>query len=341
MWLSACPCFLATAVALLLLMERVFGPVLAKSAALYTLYLVVSGTIFVAAYGLAGGSTDFTLYPAIAGAYVIARLVGLLTPGAPAGLGVREAVLLFLLGGLSPGPVILLAVVIGRAITVLGDLFFLPAGRLLVECTGQPMKETDGTTYRVGLGLLGTAALLIGLFVNGALPGLMTPTTGQAIDAGVRAVVRQWFLDLCDKFWLADPCGHLIRTCCGSANRTFPKDRHPAGRRIFAGIRPLVHHRILRRIQIRAPHRRQGRDFASVRPAMAYPTRHMAACRLFHGIPRNRAVASLFLHGIAIGALRAKSALMHFVLCSHSVGGLHGWLQFRDVCHRSGHSSPR
>lgn len=44
------------------------------------------------------------------------------------------------------------------------------------------MAETDGTAfYKVGFGMLATAALLIGLFVNGALPGFMVPTTGQAI----------------------------------------------------------------------------------------------------------------------------------------------------------------
>lgn len=44
------------------------------------------------------------------------------------------------------------------------------------------MNEIDGTTsYKVGFGLLAALALFIGLFVNGALPGLMVPTTGQAI----------------------------------------------------------------------------------------------------------------------------------------------------------------
>ncbi|TPL22882.1 hypothetical protein FJ952_05720 [Mesorhizobium sp. B2-4-10] len=131
---TSLPLFLILAAALLLLTRWLFGPILAKSAAFYASYLAVSGAIFVAAYSLAGGSSDLSLYPAIAGAYVIAWLAGLLTPGAPAGIGVREAVLLFLLDGLSPSSVILLAVVIGRMITVLGDLLFfvggLIAGRL-------------------------------------------------------------------------------------------------------------------------------------------------------------------------------------------------------------------
>lgn len=133
-WTTSLPLFFILAAALLLLTGWLFGSTLARSVAFYASYLAVSGAIFVVAYSLAGGSSDLSLYPAIAGAYVIAWLAGLLTPGAPAGIGVREAVLLFLLDGLSPSSVILLAVVIGRMITVLGDLLFfvggLIAGRL-------------------------------------------------------------------------------------------------------------------------------------------------------------------------------------------------------------------
>ncbi|KRB32105.1 MULTISPECIES: hypothetical protein [Mesorhizobium] len=96
----------------------------------YLAFLAFSGLVFAGAYNLAGGSVGPALYPAIAGAYVLAWLAGLVTPGAPAGIGVREAVLLFLLGEISPGPVIVLAAVIGRTITVLGDLFFFVSGHI-------------------------------------------------------------------------------------------------------------------------------------------------------------------------------------------------------------------
>ena len=62
----------------------------------------------------------------LGGAYVLAWLVGLVTPGAPAGVGIRELVLLFVLKGVIPETDLLLAVVMGRVVTIFGDvLYFL------------------------------------------------------------------------------------------------------------------------------------------------------------------------------------------------------------------------
>jgi hypothetical protein len=51
----------------------------------------------------------------------VAWLAGLLTPGAPAGVGVREIMLLFLLGTVVGRADLLLAAVLSRVITVTGD----------------------------------------------------------------------------------------------------------------------------------------------------------------------------------------------------------------------------
>lgn len=93
-----------------------------------TLFLAISGAVFVAILWLVVPS-NFAL-PSIAflgGSYVIAWLAGLVTPGAPAGLGVREAVVLLLLGNLIAPADLLLAVLLGRVITVLGDFLFFSA----------------------------------------------------------------------------------------------------------------------------------------------------------------------------------------------------------------------
>ncbi|WP_442498294.1 hypothetical protein [Methylobacter sp. sgz302048] len=88
-------------------------------------FLTISGTVFMGALFLvAPAVVTFSTFSVLCGSYVIAWLAGLVTPGAPAGVGVREFVLLFLLGGQIPAADLLLAVVLGRIITVVGDLLF-------------------------------------------------------------------------------------------------------------------------------------------------------------------------------------------------------------------------
>ncbi|RWJ99469.1 hypothetical protein [Mesorhizobium sp.] len=69
------------------------------------------------------------------------------------------------------------------------------------------MNETNGTTfYKVGFGLLAAIALLFALFVNGALPGLMVPTTGQAIwTLGFARSFANGFSIYATNFGLPDP----------------------------------------------------------------------------------------------------------------------------------------
>jgi len=90
-------------------------------------FLVISGTVFFAILGLVSPqSCSASLLPSLCGAYIISWLAGFVTPGAPAGVGVRELVLLFLMKGLVSEADLLLAVVLGRVVSVLGDfLFFL------------------------------------------------------------------------------------------------------------------------------------------------------------------------------------------------------------------------
>jgi hypothetical protein len=58
------------------------------------------------------------------GGYVVAWLAGFVTPGAPAGVGVREAILVFLFsGGVAEGT-LLMAIVVSRVVTVVGDSLF-------------------------------------------------------------------------------------------------------------------------------------------------------------------------------------------------------------------------
>jgi len=88
-------------------------------------FLVVSGSVFVCILAVVAPEHLVSLpVSLLCGAYVIAWLAGLVTPGAPAGIGVREAVLLFLLGNVLPHADLLLAVLIGRMVTVFGDTIY-------------------------------------------------------------------------------------------------------------------------------------------------------------------------------------------------------------------------
>lgn len=89
-------------------------------------FLLVSGAVFVALLHLISGGEglSFQEWLIVGGAYIVAWLAGLITPGAPAGVGVREIILLLLLRGLVSETDLLLVVLLGRLVTVVGDLLF-------------------------------------------------------------------------------------------------------------------------------------------------------------------------------------------------------------------------
>ena len=89
-------------------------------------FLLLSGAVFVVVLLMSNQSSTpvYATLPAVGGAYVLAWLSGLITPGAPAGVGVREAVLLLLLSGQFAPPDLLVAIVLGRVVTASGDLLF-------------------------------------------------------------------------------------------------------------------------------------------------------------------------------------------------------------------------
>lgn len=89
-------------------------------------FLMMSGAVFIAVLLMSSqtSAVAYSALPSVCGAYVLAWLAGLVTPGAPAGVGVREAVLLLLLGGLFTPADLLVAVVLGRVVTASGDLLF-------------------------------------------------------------------------------------------------------------------------------------------------------------------------------------------------------------------------
>lgn len=101
---------------------------IAKAMLFQMAFLSVSGAVFsVILVCVQVDRLDASLWCVVLGCYVIAWLAGLITPGAPAGLGIREAVLLLLLGHLILPADLIVAVVLGRCITIVGDMLFFAA----------------------------------------------------------------------------------------------------------------------------------------------------------------------------------------------------------------------
>jgi uncharacterized membrane protein YbhN (UPF0104 family) len=117
--------FCGLSLATIFILDRLLSPSLGKAFAWQFTFLIVSSFVFVGTLTIISDtSINFSLYLALCAGYITAWLAGLVTPGAPAGVGVRELVLLFFLKGLVNESDLLLAVVLGRVVTVAGDLLF-------------------------------------------------------------------------------------------------------------------------------------------------------------------------------------------------------------------------
>jgi glycosyltransferase 2 family protein len=118
--------FIVTIAVVLFIARRYVSEKVACAIVCYIVFLTTSGLIFVTVVAIIMPENKLQLIQVITliAAYVIAWLAGLVTPGAPAGVGVREMVILFLLQNFIGETYLLTAIVIGRIVTVAGDLFF-------------------------------------------------------------------------------------------------------------------------------------------------------------------------------------------------------------------------
>ncbi|TYO96597.1 hypothetical protein LX24_01066 [Desulfallas thermosapovorans DSM 6562] len=93
---------------------------------MYVVFLALSGTVFAIVLYLIvpTGSAINSVFTGICGAYVVSWLAGLVTPGAPAGAGVREFVLFAILHTVVSEADLLAAIVLGRSVTVVGDVVY-------------------------------------------------------------------------------------------------------------------------------------------------------------------------------------------------------------------------
>jgi len=122
-----------------------------KAFLLQVVFLGISGLVFTILLEVFSGATIFKNCGVLLfiGAYVVAWLAGLATPGAPAGMGVREMVLIFLLGDFIPETKLLPVVLLSRFVTVAGDaLFFFAMTCLLRNTEGRSTILTKPTNER-------------------------------------------------------------------------------------------------------------------------------------------------------------------------------------------------
>ena len=130
----------ALAVGTLSLAFRADGRCLVRAVSGYALFLFVSGLVFAFVLSLTAplDVVNATVMWPIVGAYIVAWLVGLVTPGAPAGVGVREVVLYALLNPLVSNSDLLTAIVLGRMVTVAGDLTYYAVALGMTSRSKQP-----------------------------------------------------------------------------------------------------------------------------------------------------------------------------------------------------------
>ncbi len=110
--------------------SRWYSHWIARAMGWYVVFLALTGLIFITVLSLIvpAGIISGPVLVFVCGSYVVAWLAGLVTPGAPAGVGIREAVLFALLTAVVSEADLLVAIIFGRIVTVGGDiLFFLSA----------------------------------------------------------------------------------------------------------------------------------------------------------------------------------------------------------------------
>lgn len=134
--------FITLIVGFVLIVRRLLSASAAKAVAIYAVFLFLTGVIFFLTLRLVDAETPTALLSIIVGAYVVAWLLGLITPGAPAGIGIREVVLYALLSSQFDQPTILTAVVLGRIITVSGDFLFFLVALGLSALSTMPNSDT-------------------------------------------------------------------------------------------------------------------------------------------------------------------------------------------------------
>jgi glycosyltransferase 2 family protein len=125
---SALVIFAVIVMGVLAIVKRRAGVFLSRAMFFHVCFLSIAAVVFVFVMAVITPAQPLTFHDGIllSGAFVMAWLAGLVTPGAPAGIGIRELVLLLLLKGKFPEADLVMGVALSRFVTASGDaLFFI------------------------------------------------------------------------------------------------------------------------------------------------------------------------------------------------------------------------
>lgn len=92
----------------------------------YLSFIIFSCLLFLCTVITVSGHTSACLenWPSIMGGYAFAWVIGFVTPGAPGGVGVREATLIHLMTSTFSEPDLIVSILAFRVVTTLGDIVF-------------------------------------------------------------------------------------------------------------------------------------------------------------------------------------------------------------------------
>ncbi|WP_136516111.1 hypothetical protein [Geomonas edaphica] len=104
-----------------------------RAYSLYILFFAISGGILLWLVGLVGGTPDIKMSGIVFSAYAASWIGGYVTPGSPAGLGVRESLVIIILNGIMAEPMALLVALALRCITITGDLLYFTTSFITIR----------------------------------------------------------------------------------------------------------------------------------------------------------------------------------------------------------------
>ncbi|MEQ9721780.1 hypothetical protein ABQG65_11395 [Yersinia alsatica] len=119
-----------------IIINKYLNPKFINALLCYIGFLIISSLLFLTLIFLQNksfGVVDVSNIFILCSAYIVAWLIGLITPGAPAGVGIRELVLFFILKGLVKESDLLAVVFLGRLITIGGDVIFYLLGVFFIS----------------------------------------------------------------------------------------------------------------------------------------------------------------------------------------------------------------